>query len=137
VFLTLGDVDRITALGAGQFTTYAAPNQDYYIPDCDPWWGRIFHPDGTRRIIVKQEDSNFCLFLGETGCRLGIESRPLVCRLYPFEYDHNCIKGVTAHLCPSPERDNPPLILALLNMNRDQAENWRSQLYREIQAEFS
>ncbi|MDR0362736.1 MAG: hypothetical protein LBJ46_08665 [Planctomycetota bacterium] len=77
-----------------------------------------------------------CVFLAEDGCRLDEETRPLICRLYPLEYDDRCIKGVSPGLCSSPERDNPVLLLARLGMNRDQAESWRKTLYREIAEEF-
>ena len=34
-----------------------------------------------------------CTFLGAAGCVLPEEVRPLVCRLYPFEYTHRGILG--------------------------------------------
>ena len=76
------------------------------------------------------------MFLGEKGCRLKEDERPMVCRLYPFEYNEKTIKGVTPHHCPEPQRDNHALMLALLGMNRDRAEEWRHTLYQEILEEF-
>jgi Fe-S-cluster containining protein len=135
VFLTLGDIRRIGERGA--------PDPFYaFVPVAagggaggDRVWNRIFtHPLGLR--VVARRPGGDCVFLDHDGCRLDMETRPLICRLYPFEYDAVCIKGTTPHLCPRPEQDNAPLLLALLGMNRKEAEIWRAALYREIVEEY-
>ncbi|MCC8167295.1 MAG: YkgJ family cysteine cluster protein, partial [Planctomycetes bacterium] len=84
------------------------------------------------RIVLAHDGNGDCVFLGGDGCRLPPDIRPLVCRLYPFDYNEDCIKGVHAPLCPAPERDAPALLLAELAMNRNAAETWRRQLYVEL-----
>lgn len=136
IFLTLGDVRRIRqACGNDDFfemrATVAkmAPH-----PSLDPLWDRA-HAAGSRRVLRHVNDED-CLFLTPTGCRLTLEARPLVCRLYPYEYNPVAIKGVYAPLCPRAESENPALLLALLGMRRDEAEEWRKLLYSEIEEEF-
>ncbi len=139
VFLTAGDVSRIRGAGVREeFQDYAAPTDREASPDFshDPQWSRIFDADGRRRILRHREDGG-CWFLTGRGCSLSPAARPLVCRLYPFDYTGTTIKGVYGHLCPLPERDNTPLLLAALGMNRDEAEQWRRQLYAEIAGEFA
>ena len=139
IFLSLGDVARIRAVLPGEdFWEYASPADDGYAEDFtyDPVWSRIFAPDGSRRVIRHRPDGGDCHFLTPKGCRLDGDVRPLVCRLYPFDYNAMAIKGVYGHVCPEPERYNAPLLLAMLGMNRDAAEGWRRLLYREIEEEF-
>ncbi len=125
-------------IGDEAFTEYAPPADPDYLPDpaLDPVWHRIFAADGGRRRILAHRPGGDCHFLTPTGCRLALEVRPMVCRLYPYDYDDRTIKGVNGHFCPEPERDNPALLLAELTMNRDQAEAWRRELYRDIREEF-
>ncbi|MDR1744888.1 MAG: YkgJ family cysteine cluster protein [Planctomycetota bacterium] len=139
IFLTAGDVARIRGAGVREeFWDHVAPTDEECKPDFsyDPVWSRIFDDRGRRRIIRHREDGG-CWFLTGRGCSLSLDARPLVCRLYPFDYTPTTIKGVYGHLCPSPEKENPPLLLAALGMNRDEAEQWRRQLYGEIAGEFS
>ncbi len=139
IFLTAGDVSRIRGAGVREeFRDYAAPADGEDGPDAsyDPLWSRIFGADGRRRILRHREDGD-CWFLTDRGCSLSMDARPLVCRLYPFDYTGTTIKGVHGHICPSPERENAPLLLAALEMNRESAEQWRRQLYHEITEEFT
>lgn len=39
---------------------------------------------GGRRLRLRVLDTGHCCFLGEQGCVLPLEARPLYCRLYPF-----------------------------------------------------
>lgn len=136
VFLTLGDVERIAARRLhSEFWEYAAPAPGRSGADggLDEVWDRTRGADGGRRVL-RHAGTGACVFLAPDGCALEMEARPLVCRLYPFEYSRETITGVNGHLCP--DGANAPLLLALLGMNRDDAERWRRQLYREILEEF-
>lgn len=140
VFLTAGDVERIAeAAGFGDFHISAGSDGEErrLIGELDPVFARVFDADGKRRVLRHAKGTRDCLFLRNNGCALSPETRPLLCRLYPYEYDASTIKGVHPHLCPGPERSFPPLLLALLGMNRDAAESWRRQLYAEIEAEHA
>lgn len=136
IYVTPGDIERIAAaVGDRDFFVNAVPAGDGRPRDAelDPAWSRIFRPDGSRRVLRRMGGA--CLFLGDDGCRLAMDVRPLLCRLYPFDYNATALKGVHAHLCPRPERDNAPLLMALLCMNRDEAETWRRQFYEEMAEE--
>lgn len=138
VFVTLGDLRRLRAsAGDGDFVEYALPADGERLCgiEYDAAWSRIFAPDGRRRVLAHLPDGD-CRFLTSSGCSLPESVRPLVCRLYPFDYNETAIKGVHGHLCPRPEADSAPLLLALLAMNREKAEEWRKMLYREILEEF-
>ena len=138
VFVTLGDLRRLRAVaGEGEFVEHALPVAKDYLRvfEYDAVWSRAFGPGGRRRVLAHLPGGD-CRFLSPTGCRLPEAARPLVCRLYPFDYNEETIKGVHGHLCPHPEADNAPLLLALLAMNREKAEEWRKMLYREILEEF-
>src|SRR5438132_1701662 len=94
VHVTPGDVERIALYTARHdFHEYCAPDHATYEDhDDDPAWrDSVFRPDGTRRVLKKQAGGD-CTFLGPRGCTLPLEVRPLVCRIYPFEYDEGGIK---------------------------------------------
>lgn len=135
IFLTAADAARIEAATgepAAAFCVYETPDETP-APDAallDPAWNAIL-ASGRRRILAHRANGD-CCFLTPSGCALAMETRPLLCRLYPFDYNEKTIKGVHAHLCPEPYNRNIPLLLALLGMNRDQAETWRASLYREM-----
>lgn len=138
VFLTRGDLDRIGGFAGDEpFFEFLPVAGDDCSPDPlqDHAWCRTFGPDGKRRVLAHRPGGD-CNFLIPAGCRLPEEARPLVCRLYPFEYNDAAVKGVHGHLCPHPEAANAPLLLALLGMDRNRAESWRVELYREILEEF-
>ena len=139
IFLTAADAARIasaTGKPPESFCDHEIPDEtpDACLALLDPVWSGILI-SGDRRRIVAHRPNGDCCFLDADGCVLDSETRPLLCRLYPFDYNNKTIKGVYAHLCPEAISRNIPLLLALLGMNRDQAEAWRAALYREIASE--
>jgi hypothetical protein len=64
-------------------------------------------------------------------------SRPLVCRLFPFDYDEQGIRDALADGCPLHLIRPGWTLLTELDMKRDDAERWHKQLYHEIQLEES
>ena len=137
VFTSLADVRRIReATGRDDFYEMQTADGGHYAPDqdADPVWARIFSPAGRR--ILKHRDNGDCLFLTDKGCALAMEIRPVVCRLYPFDYNHNSLLGIDPHFCPPVDRGNPAETLSMLCMNFAEAEAWRSRLYQDICEEF-
>jgi Fe-S-cluster containining protein len=137
IYVSPGDVRRIAAF-TGQtdfFEDRAAENPTYLPQDDDPAWrDNMFQADGKRRVIYKVADGS-CQFLGAHGCQLPMETRPLVCRIYPYDYDDHGIKKDLSHGCPlhlvRPGQD----LLTELNMHLTDAERWHQQLYDEIREE--
>lgn len=134
VHVTPGDVGRISAYTARRdFHEYRAPLNEVYEVDDDPaWQENVFRPDGTRRILKRLASGN-CPFLGPHGCTLPLEVRPLLCRIYPYEFDEQGIKqGVLAPGCPLELLPPGQGLLQALDMNLHDAQRWHAQLYQEI-----
>jgi Fe-S-cluster containining protein len=139
VFVTLMDVERIArATAIHDFHSFRPVADPVYLDqDDDPTWANgVFRPDGTRRVLNNQPNGD-CVFLGPAGCRLAPEVRPLVCRLFPYDYNDQQIKPVLAVGCPVELLRPGQVLLEVLNMPLLLAEAWRRQLYDEIRAESS
>lgn len=138
IYITPGDLERITAYtGKSDFFEYRrSANPEYLDQSDDPLWAAcVFRPDGTRRVLRRSE-SEGCLFLGRGGCRLPLEVRPLVCRLYPFDYTEHGLQSVNGTMCPIQLLAPGETLLQSLGMDAEMAEEWRSQLYAEIRQEL-
>lgn len=138
IYTTLGDVARISDYTAQtDFYEFRSPGDPVYSDqDDDPLWkNRVFRSDGTRRILNHQPNGD-CTFLGNQGCRLPLEVRPLVCRLYPFDYtEAGIFQERLATGCPVELLKPHQSLLTALDMQLADAERWHSQLYQEIQNE--
>lgn len=138
IYITPGDLERIAAYtGESDFYEYRRPaNLEYLDQSDDPLWAAcVFRPDGTRRVLRRSE-SEGCLFLGTGGCRLPLEVRPLVCRLYPFEYTEQGLQSVNGTMCPIQLLAPGETLLQSLGMDAETAEEWRRRLYAEIRREL-
>ncbi len=139
VLVTIADVARIrAATGREDFVEMRRPADPSYLEDdpSDPEWNRLVNrADGTRRLLVRRAGGD-CSFLGSTGCTLDDETRPMVCRLYPFTYDARGLTGEEPEYCPTgmllPQGGR---MTRLLDMDRARAERWRTRLYDELRAD--
>ncbi len=137
VYATPGDVERIAQfLGEEDFTEFVIPeNPIYYQFADDPIWREaVFREDGSRRILKRHANGD-CRFLGSRGCTLPVEVRPLVCRLYPFDFNEQGIYDNLAKGCPTHLLEPGETLLVALDMNRVAADRWHAQLYREVRHE--
>ena len=75
------------------------------------------------------------MFLGTAGCVLPLEVRPLVCRLYPFDYTEDGIKDELSGGCPLELLQPGQSLTEALEMNRTDAERWHAMLYTEVRRE--
>ncbi|ADB18042.1 protein of unknown function UPF0153 [Pirellula staleyi DSM 6068] len=131
---TAGDTERIAEhTGLTDFTEYRYPDDPVYLQhDDDPvWLAHVFRPDMTRRVLKRKENGD-CMFLGNAGCVLPLEVRPLVCRIYPFQYNHTGLTGGLSDGCPTQLLQIGQTLLEALDMNQTDAERWHKQLYEEI-----
>jgi Fe-S-cluster containining protein len=94
----------------------------------------IFRPDGSRRVLERRADGE-CTFLGDRGCTLPTEVRPLVCRLYPHDYTAAGLRAELAEGCPTHLLRPGETLLRALDMRREDAERWRAMLYAELDLE--
>lgn len=137
IYVTPGDADRIRkVIGNNDFCHFRVPEDPAYLEqDHDPeWLEHVFRPDGSRRILRRLPNGD-CPFLGQAGCRLNLETRPLVCRLYPFLYSARGFEPRLEEGCPGQLIPQGQDLLQVLGMNRAQAEVWHRQLYAEIRTE--
>lgn len=137
VHATKGDVQRITNFtGRDDFTEFRAPvNPDYADQDDDTAWQQhVFRQDGSRRVLKRQAGGD-CTFLGPQGCVLPLETRPLICRLYPYDYIEQGIQDELAPGCPLELLRPGMSLLEELDIKLEDARRWHKQLYAEIRLE--
>lgn len=135
IFVTVGDRERIALHGGDRdFWEYRAPADPSYLDQReDPTWLALaFRADQTRAILRRADNGN-CRYLGSAGCRLPLEVRPLVCRLYPYEYTAAGITGVSGD-CPQEVIPPGSTILKVLDMRAADAIRWHRMLYAELHA---
>ncbi len=138
VYVTAGDVSRIAAhVGRDDFYGFVHPDDPDYAdhPDDPLWLAAVFRADGRRRILTRGQNDE-CPFLGPRGCALDVETRPLVCRLYPFRYTEAGLGDLSAHHCPTHLLPVGACILSALGMDRAAALRWHALLYDELRAEL-
>jgi Fe-S-cluster containining protein len=140
IYVTPGDVQRIAAYACRRdFYEFRLPGDPVYMQqDDDPIWPALVYKDahGTRRLL-KQKQNGDCHFLGDQGCVLPTEARPLICRLYPFDFNEQGIVPTLAKGCPLELLPPGESLLHALDMNYNQAEAWRRQLYAELPLELT
>lgn len=135
VVVTDGDIARITIhAGRNDFWEFRAPTDPTYLDqDDDPnWLAWTIEPDGTRRVLRRRE-SGACMFLSASGCSLPTEIRPLICRLYPYQFTEAGIDGI-AEGCPTQLIEPGRTIVDMIGMNLADGVRWHRQLYHELRA---
>jgi Fe-S-cluster containining protein len=134
IYATPGDVERIAAhTQQDDFYHYQVPDDpDYLDHDDDPSWrDHVFRDDNSRRVLKRQPNGD-CTFLGPQGCVLPLEVRPLVCRLYPYDYTEDGIRDELSQGCPLELVPPGQSLLVALDMKLADAQRWHRQLYEEI-----
>ena len=137
IYTTPGDVRRVAEFtGRSDFHEFRAPdNPSYADQDDDPEWRRnVFRPDGARRVLKRRPDGD-CTFLGAQGCTLPLEVRPLICRIYPYDYTAAGILPELSEGCPVELLRPGQSLIAALDMRLEDAQRWHRQLYDEIREE--
>jgi uncharacterized protein len=137
VYVTPGDVRRIAEhTGAEDFHEFRPAGDSVYTdhPDDPTWMRLVFRADGTRRILRRRAEGD-CTFLGPCGCRLPLDVRPLVCRIYPYDFNEQGIKDELERGCPMELVRKGLTLIDELGMDRAAAERWHRQLYEEIRLE--
>ncbi len=134
VYATPGDVGRIREYtGRSDFTEFRQADDPVYLEqDDDPVWREnVFRSDGTRRILTRQPNGD-CTFLGNHGCVLPLETRPLICRIYPYDYTADGLRDRLAQGCPTELIPPGQSLLEALDIQRSDAMRWHKQLYEEV-----
>lgn len=137
VYATPGDERRIAEFtGQSEFTEFREADDPVYLQqDDDPLWRQnVFRADGTRRILKHQANGD-CTFLGDHGCVLPLEIRPLICRIYPYDFTADGLRERLAQGCPTELISPGQTLLQELDIQRFDAERWHKQLYEEVLTE--
>jgi len=141
VYATPGDVRRIALytgldpVGEDSFVCFTLPENPVYVVDDDPTWQEfVVRPDGMRRTLRRAANGD-CVFLGPQGCTLPLDVRPLVCRIYPFDFNDQGLRRDLAPGCPLELLSPGQGLVEALEMNVADARAWHRQLYAEIRQE--
>jgi Fe-S-cluster containining protein len=138
IYVTNGDCQRIhLESGSVNFFEYRGCAFESYADQGDDpvWQYHVFRPDGTRRVL-KQKQNGDCLFLSQRGCALSLNSRPLICRLYPRIYSAGGLERVWDSDCPAAHGDPQALIEDGIDGVRwQEATIWHHMLYTEVTRE--
>ena len=135
IYLTLADVERIASCGVVEdFYSLEPLTAEYLDGGGDPNWNALILDESGRRRVVRQKPDGNCVFLSDTGCRLASDKRPLLCRIFPFEFLGEKIIGISDY-CPVSAVDNWQEVLNESEMNTESSLKWIKQLYREIYQE--
>lgn len=134
VYATPGDARRIAEFtGQSDFTEFRRADDPVYLEqDDDPVWAQnVFRADGTRRVLKRRTNGD-CTFLGDQGCVLPLETRPLICRIYPYDYTAQGLRERLARGCPTELIPAGQTLLEALDIQRADAVRWHKQLYVEV-----
>jgi Fe-S-cluster containining protein len=139
IFVSLGDIRRIESymgLDASDFSEKRQATEDYLSglnEEKDPNWSITIDKDNNRRVLKKDDEK--CCFLGD-GCTLPLEIKPLVCRIYPWDFEgYNVVIGTPD--CPKDllEKNKDKLIGISYKAACDWAAQLQSELLEEIELE--
>lgn len=131
IYVTAEDIRRIRqATGENDFTVREAVFGAYADQTDDPAWSQYVLDNKDRRVLQRRQDGS-CHFLGREGCVMDLATRPILCRLYPFEYAEKGIQGLDTQ-CPVSRCGDPERALQEMGMVPDNLDAWHRQLYREI-----
>lgn len=134
VLVTHGDRERIADyVGHDDFWEYRVPVDPAYLEEQadDPLWRPATVRADNTRPVLKQRASGDCIFLTATGCSLPGDVRPLVCRLYPYDYTAQGIRG-TIPGCPLYLLVPGQSLLEAIGMRQEDGQRWHRQLYSEL-----
>ena len=134
IYVTMNDVKRIAAfISRIDFFEYRPPvSPAYFGTDNDPLWQQhVFRLDGTRRVL-KQQHNGDCIFLTGIGCLLGLDVRPLICRLYPLTYTYAGLETEPDARCPVQRLNSGRTVAEAFGISIQQALSWHMDLYLEM-----
>lgn len=141
VALTGGDIERIStytgredfyelqAVAEELIDIYANPAR--FSEDDRIYVTCLFDSKG-RRNILKKNKNNECCFITDTGCLLPHDIRPLICRIYPYEWNDRREVWIEAGYCPKELfKDNEDLIRKV-GLSEEEVKRLVNQFYDEI-----
>lgn len=142
IILTQGDVRRIrTFTGHSDFVIVKHyPDLSFLkLYEYDPNWKKYTVLPGNLRRQLRMDEQGACVFLSAGGCELPMNVRPLMCRLYPYNFNEYGIIGVYSGedmVCPVRLLKEGVSLDQAVGMSYEQADSWRMAFYQELRAEW-
>jgi Fe-S-cluster containining protein len=81
---------------------------------------------------LKHKSNGDCIFLSDKGCVLPMETRPLYCRIHPYDFVEEEIVGITFVDCPVHLLKKRGDLPDEINVKYDDADRWTKMLYKEL-----
>ncbi len=133
IIATDKDIERISSKGYKDFYGFYKPQSYDYGQEEDPNWDKYtINKNGTMQMINKTPEGN-CIFLGSYGCLLDLETRPVICRIYPYYYNEEQILELDPYKCPKGViQSDEEWLKTNLSVDSQSAEKWRKQFYLEL-----
>jgi len=133
IYVTKGDIERITSFTNSKDFYFAAPLKGIYR-NCDSTWKDLVLDKNGCRNVIKLTKNGKCVFLKKDGCLLPMTVKPLLCRIHPYEFNEDGITGIYKY-CPISKMPNSEEILNDMGMSYNMVKKWHAILYREIREE--
>jgi len=135
IYITRGDCLRIfDHTHNKRFYEYRSCGDPAYADQSDdPIWDKyVFRSDGSRRVLRRKENGD-CALLTASGCSLPINVRPLVCRLFPYQYSAAGISEGWDPECRA-AATTPVHVVEnnIAGIQRCDATQWHQLLYNEV-----
>lgn len=91
----------------------------------------LFNDQGCRPVLKKNSDHSCCLAT-PTGCSLPHDLRPLLCRIYPYDWNDRLEIWVDGGYCPERLFRNEEDMIKKIGLSREDALELIKQFYAEI-----
>lgn len=144
-FASIGDISRInlymhrnmkgSRVAPWWWWGWREPSQEYIEGmRADPQWATLLPmKSGLRRVVLSSDNGN-CVFLKSTGCVLPMEVKPLVCRIYPWDFVAFKVTGLS-DFCAIEAKGNHRDMGEALGLTKEMAQEWVEQLRSEMERE--
>lgn len=138
VALTNADIERIATvtqlrdfyeLRDVEGGSYSSPAN--YSKEEEIYIMNIFKKDG-RRNVLKHKNNGKCVLLGDNGCIVSFDVRPLLCRIYPYDWNDNREIWLNPTYCPKELFKDENEMVENIAVDLNTARELVDQLYNEI-----
>jgi uncharacterized protein len=136
VLLTEGDIDRINKFTSkNDFWLFEEPKE--YLENrikssFDPNM-KYYALSKTGKVhTLKHKPDGNCIFLSDKGCVLPMDTRPLYCRIHPYDFVEDQVTGITFVDCPVEKLKKPGDLPDVINVKFEEAKQWVKMLYKEL-----
>lgn len=141
IALTPGDIQRLRDhCGHAEFFERKAVEPEFRSHYVNPenhssndalYVKHLFDEQGRRPVLLKQADLS-CLFVTPTGCSLPHSIKPLLCRIYPFDWNDQLDLWLDSAYCPPELFASEADLIARISEGEAETRELIRLFYREI-----